>query len=131
MPFSVLYCPAEQASRDRVRHTVLEPGLVTTIPGVPSPQDVVAEIRAQFPQIQGDAHDYVWITSANSMCQEDVAQCQLFCAEQLLKQRAGLEQGPSWRPQQVRAAQLAAFGTQRPAGGSKRCLGHLPRRARS
>ena len=95
MPFSVPGCATEQALRYRVRHTVLEPGLVTTIPGVLSPQDVVSEIRAQFPQIQGDAHNYFWVTAAHNMSQECVAQCQLFWAEQWLEQRAGLEQGPS------------------------------------
>ena len=55
---------------------------MTTIPGVLSPQDVVAEVRAQFPQIQGDAHDYLWIIIANIMSQECVVQCQLFWAEQ-------------------------------------------------
>ena len=104
------FCPVEQALRDRVRHTALELGLATTVPGILTAENIMDDVVLQLPWLSADHAKGKWRMVTHALAKFPLYQLRFFYVDEWFAQRNLQELGPDWLPS-VRAQRKTQAST--------------------
>ena len=116
--------------RRRVRGTVFDQHVLSTVPGILHPVDFVDGLQEIFKDVHAEGaqrHRIPWIEVAKrlSRVRDQLFSMQVYWAYRRQHGWIGVALGPTWSTQRQMAGSCAAMGLQRASAASKRGLDHL------